>query len=142
MLQSNNGEIRSQIPFTVVSAKPANDTFDAPCPVSAELMNLFEDITGWKIEFAESRASHHRRKMAEEQGAEQQGADDQAIIEGIFSIVDMSEKWPAQKPTCHRAKCDDLVSCLIHSTASFRQQNKICTKLDQHLPELRPKPSK
>ena len=109
MLQSNNGEICSQIPFTVVSAKPANDTFDAPCPVSAELMNLFEDITGWKIEFAESKASHSRRKMAEEQGAEERGIDDQAIIEGIFSIVDMSEKWPAQKPTCHRAKCDDLV---------------------------------
>jgi len=80
---------------------PDSKSVLAPCAESQRLMELFEDVTGWVIEFSESHSSQKRRKLA---GMENEPA------EGTFSIVDMSSKWPAQKPTGHRAKCDDIVA--------------------------------
>lgn len=67
------------------------------------MIELFEDITGWVIEFSESKSSQQRRKLV---GMENEAA------EGSFSIVDLSANWPANKPACHRAQCDDLVAIL------------------------------
>lgn len=75
----------------------------APCTTTSQLLNLFEEITGWKAEFAESNCSLQRRKSSSSKSEPVQGA---------FSIVDMSEDWPIQKPTCHRGKCDQFIDLI------------------------------
>lgn len=75
----------------------------APCEETGRLIDLFEEITGWVIQFDESKSSRHRRKLV---GMENESA------EGTFTIIDMSTQWPAKKPTGHRSKCDDLVAII------------------------------
>ena len=70
-------------------------------PLPAEMLQLFEEITGWVIGFEESKSSHASRQLSSSSSAE-----------GTLSIVDMSAAWPARKPTAHRAKCDQLVAHL------------------------------
>ena len=107
MLQSNSGETYSQsVLFTVVSPALKDNAIKSPSSVTADLMDLFEDVTGWKIGFFESKASQQRRAVTDEV------SEENGIVEGSFSIVDMSETWPEQKPTCHRKKCDDLVNLI------------------------------
>jgi hypothetical protein len=73
----------------------------APCATTGKFLTLFEEITGWKAEFTESKQSLRRREIS---------SSKTEPIEGRFAITDMSLDWPAKKPTCHRAKCDELVS--------------------------------
>ena len=73
----------------------------APCPLTERLIVLFEEITGWQSEFVETKASLARRRQSTSKSETAQGA---------FSIVDMSESWPALKPTGHRGKCDQFVA--------------------------------
>ncbi len=75
----------------------------APCATTARLLALFEEITGWKAEFQETNSSLKRRQASGSKSEPPRGA---------FSIVDMSEHWPAQKPTCHRGKCDQFIALL------------------------------
>ena len=86
----------------------------APCEVTERLFELMTEITGWVVEFEESEASMHRRKML--------AGDEPA--EGTFSIVDMCANWPAKKPTGHRAKCDELVG-LIDQLVSDLQTARV-----------------
>ena len=91
-------------PSSLGSAKAAPvEPMTAPCPTTAKLLGLFEEITGWKAEFHESNCSLQRRKSSSSKSEPAQGN---------FSIVDMSEHWPAQKPTCHRGKCDQFIALL------------------------------
>ncbi|MFK7769510.1 MAG: hypothetical protein AB8B55_20020 [Mariniblastus sp.] len=122
MLQSNSDTNFSQpAPFTPIVFSEANgsatefEAATAPCSVSEKLIEVFEQVTGWKVEFAESKASLQRRASE---------GDRNGTAEGKFSIVDMSVDWPAKKPTGHRAKCDELVA-LIDSLCSDLQSTKI-----------------
>ena len=72
----------------------------APCATTGKFLTLFEEITGWKAEFIESKQSLRRREIS---------SSKTEPIEGRFEIKDMSLNWPAKTPTCHRAKCDELV---------------------------------
>jgi hypothetical protein len=110
MLQANDGEAYPQLFLFNQIPKPAEETplpasvpHPAPCDETGRLIELFEEVTGWVIEFSESNASQQRRKLA---GMENEPA------EGNFSIVDMSAQWPANKPTGHRGKCDEIVSII------------------------------
>ena len=73
----------------------------APCAKTGRFLTLFEEITGWKAEFIESKQSLRRREIS---------SSKTEPIEGRFEITDMSRNWPAKKATCHRGKCDELVS--------------------------------
>ena len=73
----------------------------APCAKTGKFLTLFEEITGWKAEFIESKQSLRRREIS---------SSKTEPIEGRFEITDMSLDWPAKKATCHRGKCDELVS--------------------------------
>jgi hypothetical protein len=85
------------------SSTPAEpQSVKAPCEVTERLVDLFAEITGWTVEFDESEASLQRRKMLVQDGP----------AEGTFSIADMCARWPAKKPTGHRAKCDELVELI------------------------------
>jgi len=72
----------------------------APCATTEKFLTLFEEITGWKAEFIESKQSLRRREIS---------SSKTEPIEGRFEITDMSLAWPAKKPTCHRGKCDEIV---------------------------------
>ena len=87
----------------------------APCSTTAQLIDLFEEITGWQVAFDESDASLCRRKMS---------ASENEPAQGDFSIIDMSADWPAKTPTCHRGKCDQLV-VLINSIVSELQETRV-----------------
>ena len=105
MLQSNNNDNCSVLKFVSIpgqddkQAAVIND--DVPSPVSLKFFELFEELTGWRAEFQESRDSMLRRQMT---GMENEPP------QGTISIVDMSASWPANKPTCHRQKCDELIA--------------------------------
>lgn len=83
----------------------------APCRTSEKLMEVLEEITGWKSEFAESSASYRNRTQA---GMENEPA------QGTFSIVDMSADWPANQFTAHRGKCDQLVGLFSDLVAELQ----------------------
>lgn len=72
-------------------------------PLPAEMLQVFEEITGWVIGFDEFHSSYRNRQLPSQRLSPPQGT---------FSIVDMSADWPARKPTAHRAKCDQFVDHL------------------------------
>ena len=91
-------------PTSLGGTKAASvEPMTAPCPTTGNLLELFEEITGWKAEFHESNSSLQRRKSSSSKSEPAQGN---------LSIVDMSEHWPPQKPTCHRGKCDQFIALL------------------------------
>jgi hypothetical protein len=123
----------------------------APCSTTAKLLGLFEEITGWKAEFHESNSSLQCRKSSSSKSEPAQGT---------FSIVDMSENWPAKKPTSHRAKCDQFIGLLDRFVAEHQsaevELNRIQSALlaldvtadiedddlvDSFVPKFRPLPS-
>lgn len=97
-------------------------------PIPAEMLALFEEITGWVVEFQETRTSYHRRRVIEgarsnsrsrtisqnqkECCTANNSTGDLPIADGKFSIIDMSPQWPAGRPTSHRAKCDQFLELL------------------------------
>ncbi len=91
-------------------------------PLPVEILSLFEDMTGWVAEFHESGASRRKREKfwssCQVAGANHsgfsEGADPQLAPQAVgdFCIVDMSERWPAGRPTAHRAKCDRFIKLL------------------------------
>jgi len=87
----------------------------APCRTSEKLMEVLEEITGWKSEFQETSASYRKRSQP---GMENEPA------QGAFSIVDMSADWPANQFTAHRGKCDELVG-LIDNLVGELQSDKL-----------------
>ena len=62
----------------------------APCAKTGKFLTLFEEITGWKAEFIESKQSLRRREIS---------SSKTEPIEGRFEITDMSLDWPAKKAT-------------------------------------------
>ena len=81
--------------------KPESTLVQQPLPT--EMLQVFEQITGWVVGFDESKSSFQNRQLHSQAPS---------LIQGTFSIVDMSAKWPARKPTAHRAKCDQFVEHL------------------------------
>jgi hypothetical protein len=93
----------------------------APCATTGKFLAIFEEITGWKAEFIESKQSLRRREISHSKSEP---------VEGRFEITDMSLNWPAKKPTCHRAKCDELVS-LVEQLVGQLQTTQINLKRAQ-----------
>jgi len=87
----------------------------APCSTSGQLLELFEEITGWESKFEESNSSFKHRSQP---GMAAEPA------QGTFSIIDMSADWPANKLTSHRGKCDQIVG-LISDLVSDLQAAKL-----------------
>ena len=87
----------------------------APCATTGKFLTLFEEITGWKVEFIESKQSLRRRETLHSKSEP---------IEGRFEITDMSPNWPAKKPTCHRAKCDELMSLVEQLVGQLQTTQK------------------
>jgi hypothetical protein len=81
-------------------------------PVSPELLSLFEAMTGWVVEFQETRTSQRLRQRVKRHNLIQARHQLTAMLpvpQGEFTISDMSALWPANRPTAHRAKCDRFV---------------------------------
>ncbi len=93
----------------------------APCAKTGKFLTLFEEITGWKAEFIESKQSLRRREIS---------SSKTEPIEGRFEITDMSLDWPAKKATCHRGKCNELVS-LVEQLVGELQTTKMNLKRAQ-----------
>lgn len=88
---------------------------EAPCQRSAEFLEVFEQLTGWRAEFEESQDSVKRRQMIALQNEP---------AEGSFEVVDMSEAWPAKTATAHRGRSDKLIH-LFGDLMSELQQTRI-----------------
>lgn len=112
---------------------PAQNTPAAICPeelwpLPPAMVRMFEQITGWVLQFEEFPASFHQRRVilgsrsssrasvndgsALDQLIEIDSPDPLPIAEGRFRIVDMSAAWPVGRPTSHRGKCDQFVDLL------------------------------
>ena len=89
------------LPDTAASTVDPCPSESLPIPIA--MLELFEQMTGWVVEFAETNASFRRRQLPT---LTPQRAT------GTLSIVDMSTEWPASRPTSHRAKCDRFVQFL------------------------------
>ncbi len=85
------------------AASPIEPCPKESLPIPFAMLELFEQMTGWVVEFAETSASFRRRQLPT---LTPQRAT------GTFSIVDMSAEWPASRPTSHRAKCDRFIQFL------------------------------
>jgi hypothetical protein len=72
-------------------------------PLPEEMLQLFEELTGWVVAFHESPASYQNRQLP---------SMIPQTAEGEYQIIDMSAHWPPQKPTAHREKCDRLIDCV------------------------------
>jgi hypothetical protein len=88
-------------------------------PLPTEMLQVFEQITGWVVGFGESKSSFQNRQLP---------SQTPSLVQGTFSIVDMSAQWPARKPTAHRAKCDQFVE---HLDALVSELQATKAKLDQ-----------
>ncbi len=122
----------AQIQMTVFN--PSNDSstiapesLKAPCDSTEQLIDLFEQITGWKVEFAESASSWKQRTDVPRSPVVDSQLESNGSLpaQGTFSIVDMSESWPANKPTASRSQCDKLVGVLDRLVGELQS-----TKLD------------
>lgn len=126
--------------------EPQNPPIRSGCPsrlwpIPAEMLALFEEMTGWVVEFQESRTSYHQRRVI--QGARSNSRcrkilEDEKkccsansssgalpIADGKFSIIDMSPQWPVGRPTSHRAKCDqflELLNQFLNEVKNDREQ--------------------
>jgi hypothetical protein len=96
--------IRSTEPVLGLFAPPKSSSAAAvpsvELPIPASVVEAFAAATGWLIGFEESSASFRKRA---ENGSHRPTA-------GVLKIVDMSDAWPAKKPTAHRGHCDQFVS--------------------------------
>lgn len=91
------------------------DVFPEGC---RELARHFESVTGWKVDFEESRASFRNRC---------QYGDDASTVHGHLSICDMSADWPEEKCRASRKDCDALmasIDSLVSDLQSARQKNQ------------------
>lgn len=85
-------------------------------PVPIEMLELIEQLTGWVVEFEESRTSIKQRQLPTLKPKS---------ASGTFSVIDMSTDWPAGRPTAHRGKCDrfmELFSELVGELQTFKSQ--------------------
>lgn len=73
------------------------DSNENACPLTQEILDTFERVTGWRAEFREPEDANPTRA--------DQGSEHQAQLK----IVDMSASWPGKKPTAHRGLCDHLI---------------------------------
>jgi hypothetical protein len=107
---------------------PTANCPDELWPLPPAMVHLFEQITGWVLQFDEFPASFHQRRVilgsrsnsrasvnngsALQNLSDPDSLDPLPIAEGRFRIVDMSAHWPAGRPTSHRGKCDQFVDWL------------------------------
>lgn len=83
-------------------APPIDNAIFQQQPVVSVLTEQFEQVTGWKLEFVESRASHQRRELI----------DSEYSAFGELEITDLSEQIEAGKSARHRGYCEKLVETL------------------------------
>lgn len=102
---------------------------EAQQPLPSEMLDLFEQLTGWVIEFQESKTSFRNRQLP---------SMIEQVAEGSLSIVDMSAAWPPRKPTAHRAKCDQFVGFLESLVTELQETKARLAKtqsiLEAHVP--------
>lgn len=101
---------------------PANKTQELP--VDAELLSLFESMTGWVVEFQESRASQRLRSRVDRHNSVKAKYLPPVSVPhptGEFVITDMSARWPAQRPTSHRGKCDRFMELLSEMVSKLQR---------------------
>ncbi len=129
MLQTNFDGDQIQVAVfnpSTDKSHPRDSRLKAPCSTTERFLGLFEDITGWQVEFAESDASLRQRtdyRKLPNAVSPEQAPSAVHLPQGTFSIVDMSENWPARTPTAHRGKCDQLIS-VIDELANELQTTK------------------
>ncbi len=98
-------------------------------PLPPEMLQLFEELTGWVVEFEETPSSFKDRQLP---------SMDERVAEGSISIVDMSTAWPAKKPTAHRAKCDQFVGHLQDLMVELQQTKARLVKSQSQLESYSP----
>jgi hypothetical protein len=105
------------------------------------MLNLFESMTGWVVEFEESPASRRQRCQADRSSTPKTAPNATDVSpRGHFLIVDMSASWPCGRPTAHRGKCDQFIklfSDLVHqsqlTTAELKRlRNSVLQTQTQH----------
>jgi hypothetical protein len=112
--------------------EPVSDVPPLGCPkqslpIDEELISLFESITGWVMQFQESRSSQRlRARVARHNVVKGKYLPPVPIPnpEGTFVISDMSVDWPASRPTSHRGKCDRFVELFSDMVAKLQRFEK------------------
>lgn len=108
MLQTDHGSAPQLVLFRSIEDI---ESTAAPSAKSAEFLRVFEEVTGWQVEFQKSD-SIHQSSFANHRSP---------APSGKFEIVDMSEAWPSRKPTAHRGLCDHLISLFSELTSELEQ---------------------
>ncbi len=100
------------------------DTDNLPLP--AEMLTLFEQITGWIVAVDETPSGSKPQRQFEAESSASSGseADVQTVLQTTgqsahrsaapieLATRDISANWPAGRPTGHRAKCDQFLGLL------------------------------
>ena len=97
---------------------------DSLCPLATEFMEVFEAVSGWEVRFQESTTSKNRRAL-QNSGSDSVLSTGNQARQGKFEIIDMSSDWPANTPTMHRGKCDQLIGLFsdLYGQSSVNQEN-------------------
>ena len=103
---------------------PTAQSVESLSPLALEFMQVFEAVSGWEVHFKESATSKARRAPETGDSSNVTPTKQQAS-RGKFEIIDMSVDWPAQTPTMHRGKCDQLVKLFsdLYDQSNTHQEN-------------------
>jgi hypothetical protein len=134
MMNSENGMQTLDFQPTRLALHTRREGDSASCPSEAlplppQMLELFEQLTGWVVEFQETPASFKNRQLP---------SMDEKVAEGSIAIVDMSPAWPAKKPTAHRAKCDQFVGCVQEMLVELQQTKARLLKAQSQLESYSP----
>lgn len=103
MLQTETYMPAPQLSLFTATDQDQDECPSSLCPLPQEMLEIFEQMTGWVVRFNESKSSYRHRQLP---------SMIPQLASGDFEITDMSAHWPAQKPTAHRGKCDQFVGFL------------------------------
>lgn len=115
-----NGNAWASTELKLAGDDPSPPVTDLLCPSTVKFMQVFEAVSGWEVHFQKSLDSDVAVS-----------ADQQALPpQGKFEIIDMSMNWPAQTPTMHRGKCDQLIELFndIYNQFNATKENLNKTK--------------
>jgi hypothetical protein len=120
---------------------------DDALPLPTEMLNLFEQVTGWVVEFEETRSSYRRRQFEAKSAStsasatlanEKKQPHLNQTARGELSTQDMSAGWPAGRPTGHRAKCDQFLELLSGLVSQLQDTEAELTRAQSALAALDP----
>jgi len=120
-------------------------------PLPAEMLTLFEQITGWVVAIDETPMNNQWRQVEAESRPLSDFEDDiptvvqtahqsasRSAARFALTTRDISTDWPAGRPTGHRVKCDQFLALLKDLVAELHDVKCELTRVQSSLAAIDP----